>query len=155
MEQTVTISVTLPISKAELLLIFVQDLRRHDAASRDAAVVPQHDEPFQAVEPAPHNVPSFTPTITPHALSYLLDNQLRKLVSFAVEHNGTFYNKDLAEILGVDTPLTSIYLGHLTRKLSKTGVDAANWYTKHRTANGTLLTVREDVLEKFREAIKQ
>jgi hypothetical protein len=57
--------------------------------------------------------------------------------------NGTFANKDLAEVLGVDTPLTSIYLGHLTRKLSKTGVDAANWYTKTQAANGTLLTVRK------------
>jgi len=76
-------------------------------------------------------------------------------VSFAVEHNGTFYNRDLAEELGTDTPLTSIYLGHLTRKLTKTGIDGVNWYTKHRTENGTLLTVREDVLGKFRETIKK
>lgn len=67
--------------------------------------------------------------------------------------NGTFYNKDLATELGVDTPLTSIYLGHLTRKLRNAGVVAENWYSKHRTANGTLLSVREDVIEKFREAV--
>jgi len=145
MGQTVTISVTLPVSKAERLLSYVQELESDDPASLDTTVVSPQDEPIQAIL-----------EIKDHTkLAYLLDDQLRKLVSFAIEHNGTFYNKNLAEELGIDTPLTSIYLGHLTRKLSKTGVNALNWYTKQRTANGTLLIVREDVLEMFREAVKK
>jgi hypothetical protein len=143
MEKTVTLSVTLPISKTKWFLTLVKQIEDDDAPSAEPPAVP---EPRLSSD-------GLTFVIEPLTLAHLLDDQLRKLVSFAVEHNGTFYNKDLAEELEIDTPLTSIYLGHLTRKLTKTGIASANWYTKHRTQNGTLLRVREDVLEKFRKAI--
>ncbi len=140
MEQTVTICVTVPLSKAQPLLDLVQSL---DTNKDLSAEVPQSSE----------SVPVTFQTGSRAKLAYLLDDPLRKVVSFAVKHKGTFYNKDLATELEIDTPLTSIYLGHLTKKLRHTGIDAKNWYAKHRTSSGTLLTVREDVLAKFRDAI--
>ncbi len=38
-------------------------------------------------------------------------------MKFIVEKDGTFYNAELAGLLEIDDPQTSIYLGNLTRKL--------------------------------------
>ena len=142
MEQTVTISVTVPLSKAQPLLDLVRKLETDEVLSAEVPV-------FSESIPGTLEIGSRT------NLAYLLDGPLWKVVSFAVEHKGTFYNKDLAKELRIDTPLTSIYLGHLTKKLRHTGIDSKNWYAKHRTSNGTLLTVREDVLAMFRDAIRK
>jgi hypothetical protein len=133
----ITISLTLSLRQAVQLLAFAQGLEPDDSLTstgHEGKATPKH------LEIGSRN-----------KLEYLLDDQLRKLVTFAVSQNGTFLNKDLAKELGVATPLTSIYLGHLTRKLRNSGIDPKNWYAKHKTQNGTLLTVRDDVMDKFRE----
>jgi hypothetical protein len=113
---------------------------------------PRNSDPI----PEPSTPIQFSPVFRHAArpsLRELLDEKSRKLIEFVRTNNGRFLNRDLAVELGVDTPLTSIHLGHLTRKLQKVGVDGKNWYSKHRTTDGTLLTVRDDVMEKFAEAM--
>jgi hypothetical protein len=142
MEPNITLSLTLSIPKAEQVLAFLQKVE-NDSLPASGTTDTQEVSAVK-LEAGSRN-----------KLAYLLDDKLHKVIRFAVTHNGTFYNKDLAIELGVDTPLTSIYLGHLTRKLRNTGLDAKDWYTKHRTARGTVLTVRDDVMEEFREAARQ
>jgi len=150
MESTVTIaiSVVLPVSKVEQLLKYLETLDTPETSSDDADAAPASVQgPQDLVEML----------ASQNKLGYLLDEQLqlRKLVSFISEKNGTLYNPDLAEELGIRTPLTSIYLGQITKKLRFVGVDAEKWYTKHRTSRGTLIRVRPDVLELFRDAVEQ
>src|SRR5438105_4801233 len=112
MNTTVTLSLDLTIPEAEELLGFVRDHLRPQKAppsgqvaavdqQHATTVVNQQDDGTPGVKP----VLVFRPGIRAFTLAYLLDKQLRKLVSFAIMQNGTFYNSDLAKELGVDTPL--------------------------------------------------
>ena len=164
MEGKVTISITATASQAKDVLDLIMshvdfvefDLRVTSCgASSVAEASPVLVVPENATE---HAALTYTPTAVPRSLRHFLHDTDRKIMKFVVDHHGQFYNADLAIELGVDTPLTCFPLGRITRKLRKVGVkvegaQGENWYTKHRTTNGTLLNVRPDVLEKFREAL--
>jgi hypothetical protein len=160
MEQNITISLSLPISEACRVLNYLKNFTTlTEAPEGETPENRPSDSDTQVSSSAPppsapiHFQPVFLSSIRPE-LRQLLDEQLLRLLRFVLRHDGSFYNRDLALELGVDTPLTSIYLGHLTRKLQKVGVDGKNWYQKHRTTSGTLLTVRDDVMKKFAETIE-
>ena len=83
-----------------------------------------------------------------------------RIVRFIVQKSGKFYNDELAGELEVDDPQTSVFLGHLTRKLRKTGVRAegfrgTNWYSKIRSSGRTLISVRSDVLVTLTKALEK
>jgi hypothetical protein len=159
MEAKVSISISVAASDAKDVLDFIMshpnfpcfDLR----VSSSAGVAALPVSPGDAAEDSNLNS---TVTTAPNSLRHFLRSTDQKIVKFVVDHGGEFYNADLAKELGVDTPLTCFPLGRITRKLQKVGVkvegaQGENWYTKHKTARGTLLNVRADVLAKFREAL--
>jgi len=105
----------------------------------------------------------FTPVY--HAeqkLKYLLDGRpgLQRVVRFIVQKAGKFYNDELAAELGIDdSRLTFNRLGHITRKLRKTGIRAEgfrgpNWYSPIPSSGRTMIIVREDVLPVLAEALE-
>jgi len=170
----VTISISVAASEAKDLLDFIMsqanfsdfDLRvisSVGAASQVAGdAYPVSAGPEDAAADAVLDRSAYTSSINlnPYSLRHFLHETDRRIMKFAVDHDGQFYNADLATELGVDTPLTCFPLGRITRKLQKVGVkvDGAlgdNWYSKHRTTRGTLLSVRADVLERFREVLHE
>jgi hypothetical protein len=90
----------------------------------------------------------------------LLRGSTEKLVRFVVENGQEFFNDQLAKELEFDNPAyTSSVLGKITGKLRRVGVKAEghrhmNWYTTHKEQGRTLLRIRPDVLEFFREALE-
>jgi hypothetical protein len=153
-EHKINLSFTLPVSQAEKVLAFVRSFGSADpnsgafteVAKETPGVAPMQAEPVPLHQQRPD-------------LGYLLDRRLEQVVSFIVRNAGKFYNDELASELGVDDPQTSTFLGHLTRKLRKTGIQAegfrgANWYSKIRRSGRTRITVREDVLSSFSKAIE-
>jgi hypothetical protein len=160
MNPDVTITLTLSIDLAREVLAMV-DARGHTVQSQ-LSVEPDEASEIAAANENPPAVP-FEP-IPRHLqrieLRYLLHGNSEQMVHFIVSHAGRFFNDELASELKVDPPqLTSIHLGQLTRALRKVGVRAegfrgSNWYTTRRLSGRTLITVRADVLEIFKEAIQ-
>jgi hypothetical protein len=166
MEVKVTITITTNASDAKDVLDFITS--HPHFADFDLRVTSSEITPVTGVSSVPilesaenateDPILSFIPTAEFPGLRHFLSDTDRKIMKFADERNGQFLNADLATELGVDTPLTCFPLGRITRKLQKAGVNVEgaqgeNWYTKHKTTHGTLLSVRPDVLEKFREAL--
>jgi hypothetical protein len=150
MEAKVTISISVAATDAKDLLDFI--MSHANFADFDLRVT---STAGAAAEDSTLNYPL---TNAPNSLRHFLRATDQKIVKFAVDHDGEFYNADLAKELGVDTPLTCFPLGRITRKLQKVGVkvegaQGENWYSKQKTPRGTLLSVRADVLAKFREAV--
>ena len=163
-----TITITASAPDAKDVLDFITS--HPHFADFDLRVTSSEITPATGVSPVPIQenaedatedpILSFTPTTDLPGLRHFLSDTDRKIMKFADERNGQFLNADLATELGVDTPLTCFPLGRITRKLQKSGVNVEgaqgeNWYTKHKTTRGTLLSVRPDVLEKFREALQE
>ncbi len=157
MEPTITLRFTLPVSDAEKVLTYVRSLGQGSSAVTVAGQA--MDVTLPSVDPP--EVLSFEPVFKSNErreLRYLLDDRLTRVLRFIVNRGGNFYNDELAGELGIPDAETSNPLGHITRKLRKTGVDAGgfrghNWYSKMRSSGRTLIKVREDVLNIFRRAL--
>lgn len=158
MEADINLSFTLPVGLAEQVLAFVKSLSSSqdepsllvEASGNARADAPPQGTAFR-FEPVP---------LVRQELRHLLDERLTRIVRFIIEKGGKFYNDELATELGVDDPQTSIFLGHLTRKLRKTGVSAegfrgTNWYSKIRSSGRTLISVRSDVLVTLSKALEK
>lgn len=148
METMVTLSFALPASIAQEVLAFVRD-----RTSKAATLEPMPQAPHSEAESSVVEFP-----VGPRLLPDLIDGKLKAAVELIVSKRGQFYNDELANELGVDLPLTSIYLGQLTKKLRKFGAKAdgvrgENWYIKRRMSGRTLLVVRPEVLKLMREAV--
>jgi len=165
MQPNINLSFSLPLSQAEKVLAFVRSLTPSEENSTPSGECIQSANGEQSsrheVADRANTVSSLSYTPSPRQeLRYLLDQRLEQVVRFTVQKGGRFYNDELASELGVDDPETSTFLGHLTRKLRKTGVSAegfrgTNWYSKVRSSGRTLITVRADVLGTLTEALKK
>ena len=159
---TIELSFCLPLPQAEQVLAFVRSLNPTERNSNLPLQIPLTTKGLDSgTDGSPGNgtILSFTPSPL-QELRYLLDDRLQQVIRFAVQKTGRFYNDELATELGVDDPETSTFLGHLTRKLRKTGVSAegfrgTNWYSKVRSSGRTLITVRSDVLLAFTKALEK
>ena len=146
MEPMVTLTLTLSAGLAQQVLELVKGQTADDRVSQ----LEQRQMRTDGVD-SPITIP-FQPGLGMH-----LDGKLQSMVQFIVSKDGRFFNDELAKLLQIDDPLTSLYLGQLTKKLRKIGAradgfrGAANWYTKRRSSGRTLLTVRPDVLEIMKE----
>ncbi len=158
MEPNISLSFMLPVSQAERVLAFVKSLNSNELGSsariEGLSTTNENGESPNGIDAAMH----FEPTCR-RLLRDLLDQGLKQVVRFIVQKNGKFYNDELATELGVDDPRTSTPLGHLTRKLRKTGVSAEgfrgkNWYSTVRSSGRTLIVVRPDVLVILAEALE-
>jgi hypothetical protein len=165
MEPNINLSFSLPVSQAEKVLAFVRSL----TPSEEKSTPSEECFPFaneeqsskqHEVADGSNAVSSLSYTPSPRQeLRYLLDRRLEQVVRFIVQKGGRFYNDELASELKVDDPETSTFLGHLTRKLRKTGVSAegfrgTNWYSKVRSSGRTLINVRADVLITLNKALE-
>lgn len=171
MQPNINLSFSLPLPQAERVLAFVKSLgQNEDNSSPSPAISPANvgtgsdgssDLPSMPDEHQVSERPILSYTPSPRQeLRYLLDQRMEHVVRFIVQRGGRFYNDELASELGVDDPETSTFLGHLTRKLRKTGVSAegfrgTNWYSKVRSSGRTLITVRADVLVTLTEALEK
>jgi len=161
MEPSINLSFTLPVSQAEKVLAFVKSLSPNEHSSRPPiGDFANSSEEEQDPDAAPNDPLRFEPVYSHQRqeLRYLLDQRLEHVVRFIVQREGKFYNHELASELGVDDPQTSVFLGHLTRKLRKTGLSAegfrgTNWYSKVRSSGRTLLSVRSDALVTLTKAL--
>lgn len=180
MQPNINLSFSLPLSQAEKVLAFVKSLSLSEdsarspleifepangdgtssigSSDRSLHFVPVYEHQVSESPNAPSTL-SYTPSPR-QELRYLLDQRLEQVLRFIVQKGGRFYNDELASELGVDDPETSTFLGHLTRKLRKTGVPAegfrgTNWYSKVRTSGRTLITVRSDVLVILTKALEK
>ena len=157
MEPKISLSFTLPVAQAEKVIAFVKSLGPSENSGGYETIQLEGTETASTENTAPR----FEPVprhLECQELRYLLDEKLEHIVRFIVQKEGRFFNDELAQELGIDDPQTSVYLGHLTRKLRKTGVRAegfrgANWYSKIRTSGRTLITVRSDVLLVLRKSL--
>ncbi|PYX75234.1 MAG: hypothetical protein DMG72_07850 [Acidobacteria bacterium] len=163
MEPSVNLSFTLPVSEAEKVLAFVKGVNPKEPSSRSVLKgVANGNEEEKRSDGSPDAPLHFEPVFLQQKrqeLRYLLDQRLEQMIQFIVQRGGKFYNDELASELGVDDPQTSIFLGHLTRKLRKAGVSAegfrgTNWYSKIRSSGRTLISVRSDVLVTLRKALE-
>ncbi|SRR6266496_1706497 len=156
-EPKINLSFTLSASQAERVLAFVKNLDSLQPAGiateagRRGEKIPAENNALLRFEPVRLGKER-------SELKYLLDRRFRELIRFIVQKGGRFYNDELAAELGVDDPETSSFLGHLTRKLRKTGIRAdgfrgENWYSKIRSSGRTMITVRDDVLASFTKAL--
>lgn len=143
-QPTVTLTLTLPLGLAQQVLELVNAPNQSSADMAAGAATGETEE----------NATRFDP------LGALLDGRLKAVVEFIVSRDGVFFNDELAKHLEIDDPLTSLFLGHLTKKLRKAGIKAdghragsANWYTKNRSSGRTRLVVRPDVLEVMKQAL--
>jgi hypothetical protein len=171
MQPNINLSFDLPLPQAEKVLAFVKSL----SPSEDSLSQPLTISQAANVESGPNGssdssrsdehlvserpILSYTPSPR-QELRYLLDQRMEQVVRFIVQKGGRFYNDELATDLGVDDPETSTFLGHLTRKLRKTGVNAegfrgTNWYSKVRSSGRTLISVRADVLLTLTQALEK
>jgi len=164
MEAIVSLSFSLPVSQAERVVAFVKSL----GPSENEFATSSHGLSSEAGEAADKVVrhSDLGPAVElvlqrqeRQELRYFLDPRLEEVVRFIVKSGGKFYNDELAAELGVEIPLTSTFLGHLTRKLRKTGVKAegfrgTNWYSKVRSSGRTLIIVRSDVLIVLTKALE-
>jgi len=157
MEYKIGLSFTLPVAQAEKVIAFVKSLGSsensggYETIGPEGTETPSTESATSSFEPVPRHLER-------QELRYLLDERLERIVRFIVLKEGRFFNDELAQELGIDDPQTSVYLGHLTRKLRKAGVRAegfrgANWYSKIRTSGRTLINVRSDVLLVFRNSL--
>src|SRR5437660_8655803 len=123
MEPNICVTLTLPITQAEKVLEFVKSLsqREHVPDLRLGNTKQENEAEGADIAVAPEMLLRFKPG---QELRYLLDKQLEQLVRFTVQKEGKFYNDELAENMGIDDPRTSVFLGHLTRKLRKVGMNA-------------------------------
>jgi hypothetical protein len=145
METTVTLTLSLPTSVAQEVLSLIA-ARGHGSPSQLPETSFGVSNPEHSEESRPF-------------LADMLQGNLEKVARFAVERNGRFYNDELAKELEIEDQFTSAFLGHLTRKLRKLGIQAEghrkkNWYTTNRIAGRTLINLRPDVLEIFIRALK-
>src|ERR1700676_1463987 len=88
-----------------------------------------------------------------------LTEGLRKVVEFVITKEGKFFNDELADLLGLEPARTGPFLGKITQKLRKAGTQAdgfqgKNWYEARRIAKRTLIFVRTDVMEFFKDVMK-
>jgi hypothetical protein len=146
-----TICFTVPMERAEELIALITSIRGH-GYKPDASV--ELDRPTSGQEPI-----QFSASEARLREFAALTVQLRRLVEFVVKSEGEFRNDELAAELGLESPAaTSTFLAKITQRLRRAGIEANrsegnNWYTKRRVSDTTVLCVRPDVLEFFKEAL--